>query len=721
MERLFPYHFAPTQAHMRLFLASVLVAASCNIQAQERYSEKAFDSCPSKAFLTQGSVPKTYAINLLTGNYVVQAESHGTSSGLNAVGFNPNDRFYYGWSYEHNEPVRVQNDWQLDPLQGVNITDQNFYVGDVDTVSNKYYVYRRGSAYGLYSIGLDPEQDDYQKMQRIIDGSTLDLKIADFAFHPFDGYVYAMESTGDLHRIDAQSGESTLLASGGPTGGFGAAYFDPEGNLYIGRNNDGYIFRINIDSGVFNAELFAIGPIASTNDGGRCAIAPVVDEDNTDIDFGDAPDSYGTSIAANGARHGLLANPNLFLGQSVDGESDGAAYPLSDNTQGDRPDEDGVQFITNIVERETAIVEVSASAPGNLNVWFDLQRDGYFDTEDQILADYPLQAGKQAVYLTVPNGVKEGESWARFRFTSAVGTAAIGGVADGEVEDYPIKMVQNPITISNYPSSSGWAAVAFEDNWPYMGDYDMNDLVVYLRTTQYTSQSGVERVDIRGQIAAVGASYHNGFAIRLPGILRDQVDLNAMEFSLSDQKQVLQSPLEEGVKEAIIIITNDVFDHVAPGETCEYYRTEKGCGSAIEFEFKMSIPMKEPVDVKLEPILDPFLFATPGKWHGPQFATPPGRSYEIHLKNQAPTERFNPALFTKIGNDASDPAAGSYFLTESGLPWALAIANTWDYPMEFKDISNAYPNFKEYVNSNGANSIDWFMPEHANSEHTFKD
>lgn len=48
------------------------------------------------------------------------------------------------------------------------------------------------------------------------------------------------------------------------------------------------------------------------------------------FDFGDAPDSYGTLLATNGARHGIV--PGFHLGPTIDGEPDGQPTP---NATGD--------------------------------------------------------------------------------------------------------------------------------------------------------------------------------------------------------------------------------------------------------------------------------------------------------------------------------------------------------------------------------------------------
>jgi len=684
-----------------------------------------FTDCPAKAFLTQGKYPQTYAVNLVTGDYQILASDMGTSSPVNGLGFNPNDQYIYGWSYEHGVPARVHSDFSIEPLPVANLSSKNFYVGDVSS-NNKYYVYRPGSAYGLYSIGLDPQAEDYLVMNRIIDGGNLHMRIADMAFHPYDGFAYAVESNGNLRKFNVETGQSETLATLDETGTYGAAYFDADGNLYISRNTDGKVFRIAIDSGIYEAELFALGPKSSTNDGSRCALAPVIDVADVSIDFGDAPDTYGTSLDSNGARHGGADNGTLFLGQGVDGESDAFVFPLSDgedvalDEEAATVDEDGVQFVTRVVEDGQAITMVEASSSGLLGVWIDLDRNGTFDSSDQVLADYQVNAGKQAVYLPIPVGVDEGETWARFRLSTSAGMEATGGVADGEVEDYRVSIYEKEAVVNFYPSETGWATVAFEDNWPHEGDYDMNDLVVYLRTSTVYKAAGVSHVSIKGEVAAVGAAYHNGFAIRLPGIPRDAVDEENMTY-LVNGREVNFRALESGRDEAILITTYNLFDFIATGNFCEFFRTEEGCGSDIQMTFEAEIPLLQPVDTELSGVFDPFLFATPGAWHGGHFVSAPGRSYEIHLKNREPTEAFDSGLFEQEGDDASSPESGLYFQTSNGLPFALEIGSRWNYPIEYLDIGFAYYRFAQFATSQGSQFPYWYDTNLTNENLLFKD
>lgn len=679
-----------------------------------------FAECPAQAFLTQGTAAQTYAINLVTGDYRVQAETMGTSRPVNGMGFNPLDNYLYGWSYEHHSPARIHSDSTIEPLRVANLTDQDFYVGDVHPNNNHYYVYRSGESYGLYSIQLDESAADYLQMKQIIDGETLSMRIADMAINPADEMAYGVAHDGELYRFDLTTGDHSALGNVGQNGPFGAAYFDPDGNLYVGRNRDGAIYKIDIGNANHVAQLFASGPASNINDGSRCALAPISNQATTLLDFGDAPDSYGTYLASNGARHGLGNDAKLHLGEGVDAEADSSAFPLSDDDNDRKDDEDGIQFATDIVGGEKAVAIVRSSGEGYLSGWIDLQGDGTFDAGDQLLADVKVSEGKQAIYIEVPGGVQAGKTWARFRLSSRAGLEATGGVADGEVEDYQVELREQELTVNHYPSATGWTTVAFEDNWPMEGDYDMNDLVVYMRTATARNRSGIKQVNITGEVAAVGAAYHNGFAVRLPGVKYSQVDIDNVRYSINGQPVDFE-PIEGGREEAILMVTYNLWDYVGTGDLCLFYRTEPGCGSSIHMSFEAEIPMLEPVNAKLRGVLDPFVFATPGAWHGGHFMTAPGRSYEIHLKNQQPTEAFDYALLDQQGDDASNAARQRFFQTTNGLPWALEVGTRWQYPSEYNDVSHAYKLFSRYARSGGLQNTFWYDPQFTNQDLIFSE
>ena len=70
---------------------------------------------------------------------------------------------------------------------------------------------------------------------------------------------------------------------------------------------------------------------------------------------------------------------------------------------------------------------------------------------------------------------------------------------------------------SYYPSQSTYGTIAFEDNWPWKGDYDFNDLVLSYHVVMYRSPAfDVVAMEFFFKVEAVGAEYRNGFGLALP-------------------------------------------------------------------------------------------------------------------------------------------------------------------------------------------------------------
>jgi hypothetical protein len=156
-------------------------------------------------------------------------------------------------------------------------------------------------------------------------------------------------------------------------------------------------------------------------------------------DWGDAPDpTYPTLAVNNGARHQFLNG--YFLGNSIDTEPDGQPDPLAlgdDNNGID--DEDGVVFNLPIIPGNWANVTVTASAPGILNAWIDLNFNGTWgDPGEHIFVDLPIAMGPNLLAFPVPLFVPTGNTFARFRFSSVTGLSYTGLAPDGEVEDYMV-------------------------------------------------------------------------------------------------------------------------------------------------------------------------------------------------------------------------------------------------------------------------------------------
>src|SRR5205823_1860905 len=174
--------------------------------------------------------------------------------------------------------------------------------------------------------------------------------------------------------------------------------------------------------------------------------------DTISDDFGDAPDSYGTTLARDGARAGILAG--FHLGALEDGESDG--QPTSDATGDDQTnattgavdDEDGV-FISALTPGQSANITVTVSlaasglgsSPGKLQGWIDWNQNGKFDAGEQIIKNMALGAGPHVIPIVVPATAKLGSTFARFRYGYESDLGPTGLSVAGEVEDYQVTVL----------------------------------------------------------------------------------------------------------------------------------------------------------------------------------------------------------------------------------------------------------------------------------------
>ncbi|WP_044253122.1 Ig-like domain-containing protein [Rhodopirellula sp. SWK7] len=176
-------------------------------------------------------------------------------------------------------------------------------------------------------------------------------------------------------------------------------------------------------------------------------------------DYGDAPDTYSTSIAAGGPSHGTLTG--LTIGTQIDRESDGV--PSADATGDDAintatgqiDDEDGVIESVALRPGATGTITVTLTnttgSTGYLQAWLDLNADGDFlDAGEQIRTDAILGTGTHNIDVTLPasfdinvDGTADGvlNTFSRFRYSLTPGLGVGGGADTGEVEDHPIRIL----------------------------------------------------------------------------------------------------------------------------------------------------------------------------------------------------------------------------------------------------------------------------------------
>jgi hypothetical protein len=168
------------------------------------------------------------------------------------------------------------------------------------------------------------------------------------------------------------------------------------------------------------------------------------DQNTAMYDFGDAPDSFGTTFSHNAALH--LLRHDVHLGKTVDTEDDGQPdlSALGDDKNGSA-DEDGVSLLTELVPGKMAKAAVSVSAKGYLSAWLDVDGNGKWDPRDRVINSMEMTAGNLVLDFPVADDAVSGKSIMRFRFSTLPGVWVKGFAPDGEVEDYQVT-IQKSLT-----------------------------------------------------------------------------------------------------------------------------------------------------------------------------------------------------------------------------------------------------------------------------------
>jgi len=251
--------------------------------------------------------------------------------------------------------------------------------------------------------------------------------------------------------------------------------------------------------------------------------------------------------------------------------------------------------------------------------------------------------------------------------------------------------------VNNFPSS-GFSTVAFEDLWPFKGDYDMNDLVMdYKFVITSNSNNYVDKVVGTFKIKAFGASFENGFGFQFPNVPPASIT-SVSGYDLQEGFIILNSNGTESgqTKPTIIVYDNAFKEMTSPGgigvntDPTQAYVTPKTLTITINFAPNTCLLSNLNIGN-----FNPFIFVNKV------------RGVEVHLPDYAPTSKANLSLFG-TGDDNSIPAQGKYYKTANNLPWAINTYEQFDYPKEKVDISQAFIHFAAWATSGGTSFTDWY-------------
>lgn len=285
--------------------------------------------------------------------------------------------------------------------------------------------------------------------------------------------------------------------------------------------------------------------------------------------------------------------------------------------------------------------------------------------------------------------------------TDGVPVVDKGGDKDGdgvidELDQFPDDA--SKAYISYYPSASGFANIAFEDNWPKKGDFDLNDVVVKYRYT-FVANGKNEVVTIQGDynVTAVGASFKNGFGVQFPFAASAVQKVDGQKFKDNYITRAANG-VEAGQSKAVIIPFDNTDAMINNPDNAFFVnvlanRDKVTNGATSSVLITLSSPVAQ--STLTMATINPFLISNAR------------RGYEIHLPGYLPTDKADTKLFG-TDDDTSAPSSSRYYLAKDNLPWAINYADNFTYPLEQVKITDAYLHFADWASSGGTLYPDWY-------------
>lgn len=234
--------------------------------------------------------------------------------------------------------------------------------------------------------------------------------------------------------------------------------------------------------------------------------------------------------------------------------------------------------------------------------------------------------------------------------------------------------------------------LAFEDNWPDKGDYDLNDVVVsyYRESYRMTPSFSTVALDERYTFMNNGADFVNGFGYIMDPDISPSDDIDKLEITSTATCE--GQGLDNDLSSATVMLFNNA-KTLSPGVTFD-----------VRTVFKAPKPLYKG--------FNPFIVVTKnGKgWLD-------NERIEVHLPKYAPTPKGDISGFGQ-GNDASNIGENLYYVRGGTYPFAIRLIDPdtrsnplpdFVIPAETKPVDVTYPKFENWVLTEGKEDSDWYL------------
>lgn len=244
---------------------------------------------------------------------------------------------------------------------------------------------------------------------------------------------------------------------------------------------------------------------------------------------------------------------------------------------------------------------------------------------------------------------------------------------------------------TSFPADGSFT-VAFEDNFPKLGDGDYNDFVVSYSVQVFASASPQgERISfVTGQATAraraAGYDHEFGIMLRMPGFSGSITSFYEDPTGATAPVTVQEETVGDEVRVRLFPYTKQAFARPGTRVTADNGYPDRVDSIGFRANFVIvpdagSSALR--ADLAGAPF-DPYLFIR-------------NTGYDVHLIGREPLPGSN------------NPAGTEGFRDENDFPRALLVPADFAHPIETRSILNAYPRFGAWVDSLGATDTDWYV------------
>lgn len=270
---------------------------------------------------------------------------------------------------------------------------------------------------------------------------------------------------------------------------------------------------------------------------------------------------------------------------------------------------------------------------------------------------------------------------------------------DGVPDIYDAQWDNPDVAFSYNVPAEGVFTVAFEDNYPNLGDGDFNDFVVhYSLTVNTVDNNTLSYIEGSATARARAAGYDHEFGImlRIPGFQGEVTSYYATE-SGTVSVQAAEA-VEEVVRIRVFPNTKQAFDRPTDTVTADNGYPDQTESVGYESTFFVfptgpSVPLE---DLPRAPF-NPYLLVHP-------------TGYDVHIIGEEPL----PA--PSLDEDRNQVPADEDFRDGNNYPWTLIVPADFAHPIEGLSvpsgtpiISSAYERFDNWVSTLGEEDRDWYV------------